>query len=463
MRWMTRLRPWRLRSHRQGGFSLMELLIGLAVLTVLMAAVLQLFESSTQVASTQLEQADLQQAVRVALEDIIRQTRLLGRGGLLAVRGRAAGGEVWNDIRCPAGACDGTQPIGLAMRVDNNVADGYHVVKGDNASPLVVPGTDVLTVRGIFNSAVYLVRYSDAASFTLVKDAGGDYISGQVIIENITPIGDVAQDLSFFNDIKTENRPEAVLLMSPFSDTVFGIAQFDAANSSMDVSGERFTLAFTLDPTQKHAAAYQTGSANAVFPGDVLSQSRVGSVGIIEEYRYYVRTGAEPGFEGVAGIADRLRLSRTRAYPGMEGEDANYPTKDDPTHLDLADDVLDFQVSFGFDPALIAPDGSVVHRGEFPETDDGAGALDVDAWYGNNLADTAPTLDEWTKELSVARLSIIARSRTQHRGHQAPQILRLEDHDYTGGDPSDPDDINSYESRLYLRFTLQSLVEMRNL
>jgi len=459
MRWTTRFGTVRFRSHRQGGFSLMELLVSLAILTVLMIAVLQLFESSTTVASTQLEQADLQQAVRVALEDVIRETRLLGRGGLLAARGRAPAGEEWNDTWCPAGICDDTQPVGLAFRVDNNVGDGYNVVKGDASSPVVAPGTDVLTVRGVFKSGVYLVRYSDETSFSLTSggtDADGNPIwtGGQVVIENVTPIGDVAQDLSFFDAIKAENRTEAVLLMSPFSDAVFGIGQFDAASSSMNASGDRFILAFTLDQNKKHADIYQTGSANARFPGDVLSQSRIGSVGILEEYRYYVRAGAEPGFEGVVGISQRLRLSRTRTYPGMEGEEANYPTKDDPTHIDLADDVLDFQVAFGFDPA---------DTGTFPETDDGSGALDVDAWFGNNAGDTVPTLDQWTKDLSVARLSIIARSRTQHRGHQAPQILRLEDHDHSTGDPTDPADINSYESRLYLRFNLQSLVEMRNL
>jgi len=454
MRFVPPTRTGRRRSFRQGGFSLMELLVSLAVLTVLMVAVLQLFESSTRVASTQLEQADLQQAVRVALEDIIRQTRLIGRGGLLAVRARSATNpESWKDTWCPSGTCPDTEPIGLALRVDNNVGTGYHVVKGDNNSPVVAPGTDVLTVRGVFATPVYLVRYSDEASFTLVDDGSGNYISGQVVIENVTPIGEVAQDLSYFEDMRAAGRPEAILLMSPFSDAVFGVVQFDPNASGMDVSGDKFVLAFTLDTTLKYAKVYQTGSSDAKFPGDVLKQSRVGSVGILEEYRYYVRTGAEPGFEGVADIAERLQLSRTRTYPGMEGEDANYPAPDDPTHIDLADDVLDFQVAFGFDPN---------DTGAFPETDDGAGALDVDAWFGNNAGDAVPTLEQWL-DLRVARLSIIARSRTQHRGHQAPQILRLEDHDYTGGDPTDPADVNSYESRLYLRFNLQSLVEMRNL
>lgn len=442
------------RRRAQGGFSLMEMLVSLAILTVLMIGVLQLFESSTQVASTQLEQADVQQGVRVALEDVVRHTRLLGRGGLLAARDRAASGESWNDVWCPDGNCDDSKGIGLALRLDDNVPVDYHVVKGDNASPTVEPGTDVLTVRGVFNSPVYLVRYADEGTFTLNSggtDADGNPIwtDGQVIVAPQTPIGEVDQDLSFLQEILAAGRPEAVLLVSPFSDEVFGIGKFDVGTSSMNADGT-FTIGFSLDTSDPHAAAYENASANGVFPGDVLSQSRVGSVGILEEYRYYVRTGAQTGFEGVAGIEERKRLSRTRTYPGLEGTNAHYPSSASPTHVDLADDVLDFQVAFGFD-------GN--DDGLYDETSDGAG----DEWLGNNTGDAVPAAIDWIKQLGVARLSVFARSRTPHRGHQSPQILRLEDRDHSAGDPTDPADINSYESRLYLRFTLQSIVEMRNL
>ncbi len=454
LRFLTRYKAGSLGGARQGGFSLIELLVSLVILTVLMTAVLQLFQSSTEVAATQLEQADLQQAVRVALQEVVRQTRLLGRGGLLAARPRAAAGESWNDVWCTAGNCDDTQAVGLALRLDTNVPVGYNVVKGDGTSPQVLAGTDVLTVRGVFASQVYLARYSDAASFTLTAgppDTNGDptWTGGQVVIEAVTPIGDVPQDLSFFVDIKAAGRPEAVLLMSPFNDEVFGVGKFDPGASSLDAVSNKFTLAFSLDGSDKHAKVYRTASAGGTFPGDVLSQSRIGAVGILEEYRYYIRTGAATGFEGIAGVANRQRLSRTRTYPGMEGIDANYPLAANPTHVDLADDVIDFQVALGFDQN---------GNGLFEETPDGAG----DEWIGNNVADAIPPAGNWGG-LGVARLSMIARSRAPHRNHQSQQILRLEDRDHSAGDPSDPAHINSFESRLHLRFTLQSLVEMRNL
>ena len=53
----------------------------------------------------------------------------------------------------------GNLPDGAAVAVANNVADGTHV--GDATTPEVVPGSDVLTVRGVFSSPIYQIKTAE--------------------------------------------------------------------------------------------------------------------------------------------------------------------------------------------------------------------------------------------------------------------------------------------------------------
>ena len=129
----------RVPSGGQAGFSIVEMLVAAGVMALAILGILALFDLNRDLARTQVQVADLQQSVRVAQNEMIRDVRMAGRGGL------------------PRGVL----PQGIAVSVRNDVpatGGGHHVAVGDTDSPEVVAGSDVLTVRGVFSTSIYQVN-----------------------------------------------------------------------------------------------------------------------------------------------------------------------------------------------------------------------------------------------------------------------------------------------------------------
>jgi prepilin-type N-terminal cleavage/methylation domain-containing protein len=409
------------RPHRGRGFTLLELVVSLLILAAVIVAALALFDSTYRVTHTELDRVDLQQSLRIAQREMSRMVRLAGRGGL------------------PAAVGASRLPAGLALRVDNDVR-GFDVL-GDGTSPPAVDGTDVLTVRGVFQAPVYLVDAADPSTFRFDAETG----RGSVVVRGVTPIGGVDQDLDALEDVLGDNRPEALVLVSPFDDEVFGVAEIDHGVSA--AGGGEVRLGFRVTGGV-HAETYAALSSPDAFAA--LARSRAGSVGVLEEYRFYVRRDEVPVPRPADPFAGEVRrLSRARTYPGV---DAAYGNDRSNLSLDVADHVLDFQVALAFDA-----DGD----GEIAETPDGAG----DEWFGNAAGDDADA-EPWKDLLAgpapllrFVRLTVLARSAGGDSRHMAREIDRLEDREYGENDPlNDP-----RGARRFPRIVLRTVVEVRNL
>jgi len=86
-------------SRSEGGFTVVELTISLAVTVIVLLAVLQLFDFSSKISRVQSNVADMQQTQRVAHYELSKIVRMAGRGGLPA----------------------GSMPDGFAVSVRDNV------------------------------------------------------------------------------------------------------------------------------------------------------------------------------------------------------------------------------------------------------------------------------------------------------------------------------------------------------
>ena len=64
------------------GFSLIEMIIGMALMTELMILGYVVFDVNTKVARVQTDVAEMQQSQRVANYDLLRTLRMAGRGGV---------------------------------------------------------------------------------------------------------------------------------------------------------------------------------------------------------------------------------------------------------------------------------------------------------------------------------------------------------------------------------------------
>ena len=122
---------------RQRGFSLPEMLVSLAVLTMIMVGFLSMFDTSVKLTKAQSALAEGQESLRYTLAQLVRATRMAGAGGIpLFVPNRTVTPQTPGQM--------------AALRVYNNVTASPSALVGGHE---IVPGTDILEVRGAFADA----------------------------------------------------------------------------------------------------------------------------------------------------------------------------------------------------------------------------------------------------------------------------------------------------------------------
>ena len=420
------------RPAPAAGFTLVELLISMFILVLILVGVLLLFDLNSRIARAQLHLADMQQSQRIGQYTLTRMARMAGRGGLPVFVPASPPPSTYEGKLLPAG--------GVSLAVRNNVPIGVKLGGSDDAK--VLPGTDILTVRGIFNSLVYQVQpASGAFSF--------DGTDGTLDLANVSPTG-VPQSLE---DIKraidTANgaggTTEALLLISPLGE----YAVVEITGGSTGVAGG-VTLTARIDfkgAGGDHTDDYKKLSPNGAFPPTLAT---VSFAGILKEYRYYIRAPNEAG-------EVMPKLSRARFYPNTE---TAYQDDDTNLHEDIADNVIDLQLALGVDK------GGVPDR-----VDEGDGVAlqkSDDDWLFNSTDDVDPTGDvaatalwnDVTRPLYYLRVTTVARTDRRDHDYEAPPLEVIEDKDYSDSAYAAA---NSSDQRMYRRRILQTVVDLRNL
>lgn len=393
---------------RERGFTVVELAVSLLVTLVLILGVLALFDFANRLSRVQTNVSDMQQSLRVSLQSAVRLVRMAGRGGLPL----------------------GTLPAGLGLAVSNNVPADTRI--GGPLTPLVLEGTDVVTVRGVFSTPLWQVNSADPASFTVVNGMGGP-VSGTVRIAPATPTG-ILQDREALRQAVENGVPEALVLVSPGDAAVYAVVELDPAASNV-AGPDAWTIGFRI-AGGTHTAEYLALSNGGGWPAALTSAA---FVGLLEEYRFYVRDE---------------RFSQARVFPGTQephlGDDLNWTR-------DIADNVLDLQVALGFDTSL---GGGAMTDDEGDGGDDdrifeSADGRDDDWLYNDDQAfNPAP----WNgRQLYFVRLSLLARTDRRDPGYESPRVERIEDHDLAANS------LNQRTERMYRRRLLQTVVDMRNL
>jgi len=464
---------------RQAGFSLVELLVSMVLVSLVLGVAFELFNSTNKLSRAQLHQADLQQSSRVAQRDLLRVARMAGRGGL---PGYAVAGL--NPASAPAS-------VTPAIEVRNNITTAdQRLVPGNATSPLVVAGSDVVTVRGHFTSGPVFVNSTDPSVFQTNPPNGG-----RITIASIGPTG-IPQNIAPLVDAVDEERPDAILIVSSLTDLIYGVAEIDPANSNIAGYDPDPLVYSEVTIAYKHSGGmysdeYGLLSASGVFPDINVDHpdwlpprelSNVGMVALLEEYRYYVRVPEPPE----VGTAPRLSIGRF--YPGTQ-----IPHPDGGWQSDIADNIYDLQAALGFDSSF---DGAGSTNGFFDFDPDNTGDDDIivdgelvagattglDDWLFNDAADTTNLgAPPWTPlpasgtdppvfpinqprpRLYYVRLSTLSLAGSTDRGYLAPLITNIEDNVYPDDDDDPHHPVNGYEGRQKRRLLLTTIVDLRNI
>lgn len=444
------------------GYTLLEALVTLFIIAEILVAVLVLFDFNSRVGRAQAQVAELQQSVRVGQNSVIRLVRMAGRGGLS--RGVLPGvvGERAPDV-----------PGGLSISVQSNVAEDTEIAPGWADSPLVMPGSDVITVRGVFSTPIVFLP-SGATNVQLISATEGRFTASS----NWTPIGVVnnnpggsslEQDVTGLVEAITQNRPEAILLVSSADPSIIGLVELDPTQSVVSNAGT---------PTAEAVVTFRIGggvhttsySGAVPFPVDFTTAFQVA---VLEEYRIYVRMPEDgldlTGVEGDplnAGLGRRSPvLSMARVYPFT-----NTPHGDDTAslRLDVAENIYDLQVAMGIDLDAdgVATEGGIA--GLTLEDDewlfnDSGDALDGDQQWNPPFLDPDDPGSGWNPDFTVptlrfVRVSLLGLTDRPDLGYRAPTYTRLEDREYGETDVVNDPVLSSFRRRL-----LQTAIDLRGL
>lgn len=406
------MNPKNFRSS-EAGFTLAEMLVSVAVMAILVLAILAVFDLNNRVSRVQVNVTDMQQSLRVAQYDLVRNLRMAGRGGL---------------------------PRDIAVQVRNNegLAAQQNILLGNAGSPKVVRGSDVVTIRGVLSSPIWHVNTTISSEFEVRADG-----TGTVKIRSPGPTG-VPQVLTALKQADDDGVREALLLTSPLSDAIFAVVELDPLRTNVDTAAGTAEVGFFWITGGIHTPQYRAlYGAPATFPLQTCA-----TVGILEEYRLYVRD-ADRRANAAPGSLSSPKLAMARVFPGTE---VAYRGNDTNLQLDVADNILDLQVALAVDrPDAVTglPDGVIQ---EPPLV-----AANADEWVFNAAGEAMPA-----GNLAYIRVNTVARTDRADPQYVAPVLAPLEDRSYDDtnvtkiNDPSAPD-------RRYRRRVLTTIVDLRNL
>lgn len=430
------------RRSRRAGFTLVEALVAITISLMVIVGVLEMFDLQNKIAVSQRHITDMQQSIRVGQYDMVRMARMAGRGGL--------------PTRQPAQAL----PDGLGVAVRTNTPADTNLIAGDTSSPKILEGTDQLVLRGVFSSPIYQIAYATPASYQLTdptnpaapdpRTATGGAVevcsrSHSGVPQDLAPLRTLLQEAAAD---ATKARPEALVLVSPLADTVYAVVELDPVASTEAVagctSGSGVTLRFKSDPAQQRVASYRALSPAPAGENMPSAMTKVGYVGVLEEYRFYIREEWMVG-ENTSQLSPVL--TRARFFPGT---DEPYGGDTAELQVDVADNIMDFQVAMGIDANA---DGTVVEDVANPDNDE---------WMGNDPGDAA-----LVGRLAYLRLSTLARTHRPDRTYEAPDLEFVEDHTYDTNDPDDringTNTVDGSIPRKFRRRLLQTIIDLRNL
>ena len=427
------VRPRTARRSAEAGFTLAEMLVTVLIVSLVLLAVLALFDMTSRTARAQTHLAEMQQSLRVAQQTVVRAVRMAGRGGLPA--------------RDDLNAANTALPAGVAVGVANNVADGTLVA--GNANARVLAGTDVITVRGVFDSPIY--QFNPAGGAFLFNAEDENATTGSLTVAPTTPTGApqplaaLAQAVQLVdNPGGGGTHPEALLLVSPVGDwaVVEMVPGGTVATTGSDITS--VTVQFKArqgDLTAQYGAISRSGQ----FRSELRT---VAYAGILEEYRFYVRE-----VRAIAGDAasDLMpELARARVYPNT---DVAY--RRDPANLTevIADNVLDLQAALGIDR----------DNDRLVEENVVAGSDPTDEWLFNAAGDN-PADADWNaadaSPLFYLRVTTLVRTDRAEPYYEDDTLTRIEDKDYTQAPYSAQ---NAEWQRRYHRRQMRTTIDLRNL
>lgn len=462
-------------------FSLLEMLMVMAVLSILLTGISMIFIETSRVARVQTQQAALQQNQRSVHQEITRMTRMAGVGGLPIT---------WvgeKSTLTPAYTTVGSFPNGFALGVSNNVISGTQV-----GASYVLPGSDMLTLRGAFTTPVYyLLDQVDLESAVVAGEISNYYVevtsqAGEFqvpldpLINHVQDAVNRTQTLPFI--LRDLSNPDAYVIME-LNPSTTSLTEYEC-NSGVTPAGwsggpgqDGRIYCVRIGLQFKRSSSYtqpfgnlsmgtgldvNSGSVQVDMPGGSTKSKLeipklVGSIAVLEEYQYFLR--ADWQIPGDTNSRFSPVLSRAEMIPG---------TTTVLNTVDIARDIIDIQMAVGIDTNStigatgfneIVDDGDKDDEVLFNAPDDTLVNPDVLV----NAGIDPPAYYNHALDFHFLRLTTVAQLPQTTQGQWVPQLSLFEDHDLTQTKTVNGYTYNFNLERNVPRTYHQSVIELRNL
>jgi prepilin-type N-terminal cleavage/methylation domain-containing protein len=272
---------------RRKGFTLVELLVAMAVFAVLIIATLQLFDSSSRISRVQSELADVQENVRFAAYHVLRLARMAG----IATAATEIGSNPPRGL--PSYVDQGGTLVPLAAHVLNNVSS---FTDGLGTSRNTMAGQDVLLLRGHFEADPLFANLASGAvvgSFAVPATTATGLVQPLVVPAANQGVLFMGQDLYAVGTV-TGAASDGTTLTVNFSNAAGGGASTAWFNCNPRDAGAGSPV-FNLPPRVSRVAFLETYMF-FVTDDNVLRRWRMSS------------NSVEPVAVGVAGLQVALGL-----------------------------------------------------------------------------------------------------------------------------------------------------------
>jgi prepilin-type N-terminal cleavage/methylation domain-containing protein len=340
---MSRSRKF--RRTAAAGFTLVEMIVVVLLLSIAMLGLLAVFDASARINKSEQDVADAQGAVRYGIYQMTRAIRMAGSGGLFVTQ------AVLNHRDPELGG------ITLVNSVDatsfDNVQTGTVVAATVGPPVPVRPGTDMIEVRGVLNSP--LLAFDD-------DPANGCQGAGNVCIGSVDVDVKAATNLGHVNH-DTSNRPQFSAVDAYTAGVTSSAPMMVLVTSNIDIHSGCSGIP---TPQRYPQALYNVGVITV--PTQIATSQTFGSVDFsytssgfrVVEYDnenpadsalltgYNFPSGIKNPLRGV-GILDDLLFF-------IDNTDPQHPALAQGTRrgsafevVRIADDVEDMQIAYGVD------------------------------------------------------------------------------------------------------------------
>ncbi len=369
------------RNRTCAGFSVLELVVATLIFSIVVVALLNLFDRAGKFNKSEIQASEMQQSLRTALFEIERNVRMAGVGDLPV-----------------------TQSVLVADPVNgtsyNNVPAGFTFAdwSGGPAHP-VKPGTDVLEIRGVIRSPIFAL--TSAGCFPCVGS------SDIVVIPAVSPYGaanNSAGEFQILQGIVAGGGQHLFMISSQIPDgtgvggTLHNVGMASAVAIGAVPAQARVTISFTDFNAQKFNGTVPYAGAAAI----ALDTNIRG--GIVDDIVYFVDNTRSDHPALCMGLLRGVNPRTFQFFP-------------------ISEDIEDLQFAYGIDGLDgTAIDGSVQAAfSTLPGKDEWAGdvASEPGITYTSLYAAGGPRL----RAVMLAVVSKAAQSDLAYKGRPGAQGL----------------------------------------